>query len=124
MEKLEQEGTIEKIFDTIKFDSGFQKREFIVNTGGDYPQQIKFEVVKDKCETLTQYNKVGDFVNVSFNLRGKEYTNPAGKVMYFTTLAAWKVQKVEADKHLGTEQVTSTVGGKVQDKAEVDDLPF
>ena len=44
--------------------------------------------------------------------------------MYFTTLAAWKVQKVEADKHLGTEQVTSTVGGKVQDKAEVDDLPF
>ena len=124
MEKLEQEGTIEKIFDTIKFDSGFQKREFIVNTGGDYPQQIKFEVVKDKCETLTQYNKVGDFVNVSFNLRGKEHTNPAGKVMYFTTLAAWKVQKVEADKHLGTEQVTSTVGGKVQDKAEVDDLPF
>lgn len=124
MEKLEQEGTIEKIMDTIKFDSGFQKREFILNTGGDYPQQIKFEVVKDKCDTLTQYNKVGDFVNISFNLRGKEYTNKEGKVMYFTTLAAWKVQKVEQNAHLGTEQITATVGGTLKDKVEVDDLPF
>ena len=66
-------------------------------------------------------NKVGDFVNVSFNLRGKEHTNKEGKVMYFNTLAAWKVQKVETDVHLGTEQVTSTVGG-VSDAN--DDLPF
>ena len=122
MEKLELEGTIEKINDTIKFDSGFQKREFVVNTGGDYPQQVKFEVIKDKCDTLTQYNKVGDFVNVSFNIKGREFTNKDGKVMLFNTLSAWKIQKIETDKHLGTEQVTSTVGG-VLDKVE-DDLPF
>ena len=122
MEKLELEGTIEKINDTIKFDSGFQKREFVINTGGDYPQQVKFEVIKDKCDTLTHYNKVGDFVNVSFNIKGREFTNKDGKVMLFNTLSAWKIQKIETDKHLGTEQVTSTVGG-VLDKVE-DDLPF
>jgi len=122
MEKLELEGTIEKINDTIKFDSGFQKREFVINTGGDYPQQVKFEVIKDKCDTLTHYNKVGDFVNVSFNIKGREFTNKDGKVMLFNTLSAWKIQKIEADKHLGTEQVTATVGG-VLDKVE-DDLPF
>jgi len=121
MEKLEQEGTIEKIFDTITFDSGFRKREFIVNTGGDYPQKVKFEVVKDKCDTLAQYNKEGDLVNVSFNLRGNEVTKN-GKTMYFNTLSAWRVQKIQADKHLGTEQVVETVGG-VMDKVE-DDLPF
>jgi hypothetical protein len=123
MEKLELEGTIEKINDTIKFDSGFQKREFVINTGGDYPQQVKFEVIKDKCDTLTQYNKVGDFVNVSFNIKGKEFTNKDGKVMLFNTLLAWKIQKIETDKHLGTEQVTATVGG-VMEKVEDIDLPF
>lgn len=121
MEKLEQEGTIEKIFDTITFDSGFRKREFVVKTSGQYPQLIKFEVVKDKCDTLAQYNKVGDLVNVSFNLRGNEFTKN-DKTMYFNTLSAWKIQKIEADKHLGTEQVVETVGG-VMDKVE-DDLPF
>ena len=123
MEKLELEGTIEKINDTIKFDSGFQKREFVINTGGDYPQQVKFEVIKDKCDTLTQYNKVGDFVNVSFNIKGKEFTNKDGKAMLFNTLLAWKIQKIETDKHLGTEQVTATVGG-VMEKVEDIDLPF
>lgn len=118
MEKLSQEGTIEKIFDTITFESGFQKREFIINTGGDYPQKIKFEVIKDKCEALEKFNKVGDLVNVSFNLRGSEYTKN-DKTMYFTTLSAWKIEKIKEDKFLKTEQVVETIGS-----AADDDLPF
>ena len=123
MEKLQLEGTIEKIMETQTFDSGFQKREFIVNTGGDYPQKVKFEVTKDKCFTASctkwfNCNKVGDVVNVSFNIRGSEYTKNE-RTMYFVTLAAWRVDKVEVDKHLQTEQLTNTVAGEVND-----DLPF
>ena len=44
---MEINGTLEAIFDTKEFKSGFKKREFVVNTGGDYPQSIKMEVVKD-----------------------------------------------------------------------------
>ena len=118
MEKLQLEGTIEKIMETQTFDSGFQKREFIVNTGGDYPQKVKFEVTKDKCDKFADFNKVGDVVNVSFNIRGSEYTKNE-RTMYFVTLAAWRVDKVELDKHLQTEQLTNTVAGEI-----TDDLPF
>ena len=117
MGKLSLEGSIVKMFDTQVFESGFKKKEFVIETIGDYPQMIKFEVVKDKCDNLEQYNKVGDFVNVSFNIRGNEY-----KEKYYVSLSAWKIEKIKTDNHLQTEQVEATVGG-VLDKVE-DDLPF
>ena len=41
-------GVIKLINPTQTFDSGFQKREFVVTTKEQYPQDIKIEVVKDK----------------------------------------------------------------------------
>ena len=38
---MEIKGTIEAIFETKEFKSGFKKREFVINTGGDYPQSVK-----------------------------------------------------------------------------------
>ena len=34
-------GTIEQVFDTQPFTSGFSKREFLVKTDEQYPQVIK-----------------------------------------------------------------------------------
>jgi hypothetical protein len=56
------------IFDTQTFDSGFTKREFVVTTPGDYPQDIKFELIKDKIDILNNY-KPNDDVKVFFNIR-------------------------------------------------------
>ena len=49
---MEIKGTLEAIFETKEFKSGFKKREFVINTGGDYPQSIKMEVVKDNIDKL------------------------------------------------------------------------
>ncbi len=86
-EKLQLTGTILLIGETQTFNSGFQKREFVVDTGGKYPQQIKLEVVKDNCQTLDTYRN-GDAVAVDFNLRGNEYN---GK--YYVNLQAWRITK-------------------------------
>lgn len=78
-------GTVKLIDQTQTFASGFQKREFVITTAEQYPQDVKFEVVKDKCDLLDRH-KVGQSVTVSFNIRGNEYN---GK--YYVSLQAWKI---------------------------------
>lgn len=83
----EASGKIKVINETQNFSSGFTKREFVVTTAVDkYPQDLKFEVVKDKCALLDKF-KVGQDVQVSFDIRGNEYN---GK--YYVNLSAWKIQ--------------------------------
>lgn len=78
-------GVIKLINPTQTFDSGFQKREFVVTTKEQYPQDIKLEVVKEKCAVLDGY-KVGQSVAVDFNIRGSNY-----KDKYYVSLQAWKI---------------------------------
>ncbi len=83
----EASGALKWIGTTQSFPSGFTKREFVVTTGHDkYPQDLKFEVVKDKCSSLDPF-ELGQEVQVSFDIRGNEYN---GK--YFVNLACWKLQ--------------------------------
>lgn len=83
----EANGKIKLISDTQNFPSGFSKREFVVTTGdGKYPQDLKFEMVKDKCAILDNY-KEGSDVKVSFDIRGNEYN---GK--YYVNLSCWKLE--------------------------------
>ena len=83
----ETAGKLKWIGTTQSFPSGFSKREFVVTTAADkYPQDLKFEVVKDKCSILDNFELEQD-VQVSFDIRGNEYN---GK--YYVNLACWKLQ--------------------------------
>lgn len=46
--QFEITGKIKKVFDEMVFESGFKKREFVIETDERFPQEIKFEVLKDK----------------------------------------------------------------------------
>lgn len=82
----EATGKIKLISDTQSFPSGFSKREFVVTTGDSkYPQDLKFEVVKDKCAVLDNFREGQDVV-VNFDIRGNEYN---GK--YYVNLSCWKL---------------------------------
>ena len=86
----EAAGKMKWIGTTQSFPSGFTKREFVVTTAHDkYPQDLKFEVVKDKCPLLDPF-ELGQDVQVSFDIRGNEYN---GK--YFVNLACWKIQSAD-----------------------------
>jgi len=76
MSDYQLQGEIILMADKQTFDGGFEKREFVVDTGGKYPQQIKLELIKDKCALLDGLS-VGQSVAVSFNVRGN--------------LQAWKI---------------------------------
>jgi len=105
-------GSIKVINDTIQVSDNFAKREFVVtDEGGMYPQYVMFQSVQDKCSMLDGY-KVGDTVEVSFNLRGREWVSPSGEVKYFNTLDAWRIEGGQVSKD------------HPKADSEDDDLPF
>ena len=117
---MELTGTIEKIFDTQTYGSnGFKKREFVIGTQEQYPQQIKFEMVQDKCTILDTY-RTGDKVTVAFDIRGREYNEK-----YFVNLQAWKIQK-EGNTAFPIADAPPIESITANDEAEQadDDLPF
>lgn len=88
---FELTGTVKEIFDEQTFASGFNKREFVVTSEADkFPQDIKFECLKDKVELVNNLSK-GDKVKVTFDINGREWN---GK--YFVNLAAWRVDAAGA----------------------------
>ena len=48
---FELKGTVKKVFDQQDFPSGFYKRDFVVTTEDQYPQDIKFSAAKERTET-------------------------------------------------------------------------
>ena len=113
---MEVTGTIKLINETVTFDSGFSKREFVITTDEQYPQDIKLEFFKDKTSVLDNY-EVGQSVTVGFNLRGSEYN---GK--YYVNLQAWKIGHND-----GTEYTIAEARDKARNPQPVeptDDLPF
>ena len=87
----------------------------VLTTNEKYPQDVKFDIVKEKAEQFLQYNKVGDAVEVDFNIRGSEY-----KDKYYVNLTAWKVFKADVEQFTGLKQDAPVV----ESAEPTDDLPF
>lgn len=89
-------GTLKVKNDTVQVSEKFSKREFVLTDASSmYPQDIMFQLTQDKCSLIDAAN-INDTIEVSFNLRGREWTSPQGEVKYFNTLEAWRIEKVGA----------------------------
>lgn len=89
-------GKLKKIDPIVQVSEKFSKREFVLtDESSQYPQDILFQSVQDKCTLLDAFN-IGDVVQVSFNLRGREWTSPQGEVKYFNTMEAWRIEGSQA----------------------------
>jgi single-strand DNA-binding protein len=103
-------GVITLILDTQEVSKSFKKRDFVIETKEQYPQKVIFQVSQDRVHLLDT-RTVGELVDVSFNVRGREWN---GK--YFVTLDAWRIEgEKRSDAHATT---------KPQPNTHQDDLPF
>ena len=85
-------GKLKVVMDEQEFSSGFKKREFVITTDEKYPQDIKFELIKDKCDEILKFS-YGQSIKVSYNLRGNYYEP---KDAYYNSLQAWRLELDEA----------------------------
>lgn len=112
-------GTIKKIFDEQTFGSGFNKREFVLTIeSGRFPQDIKFECVKDKVGLLAEL-KPGATVKVSFDLRGREW-----KENYYVNLNAWKIEPAGAGGDTPAAEDDGPPLSEPPGETVNDDVPF
>lgn len=93
-------GTVQVVFDRVDTPSSngtFSKRDIVVRTNEQYPQDIAVQFTQDKCDLLDMY-KPGEEVTIAYNLRGKPggWTNPQGEVKYFNTIQGWRIQRTQA----------------------------
>jgi hypothetical protein len=125
---MELKGKVKIISDEQNFDSGFNKREFVISTQEQYPQDIKFELFKEKSSLITSF-EVGAEIVVHFDIRGREWNDN-----YYVNLVAWKLEAVGApaaapvqaavDGPPSNDAPFPTVDPVDLDVEEDDDLPF
>ena len=92
---MEIQGRIKTIFATETVgQNGFQKRDLVITTEEQYPNDIIIQFTQQRCDLLNNL-KVGQNVRVHFNLRGREWTNQQGEVKYFNTIEGWKIELIQ-----------------------------
>jgi len=109
-------GKIKAIGETMSFDSGAKKLSFQLDSGEQYNNIYSFDLFKnaDNLQHLDkwlEFNKVGNSVEVEFNIDCREYQ---GK--YYTNLSMWRCENAAKE-----EEPTAVQMG---DDSEGDDLPF
>lgn len=119
-------GKVKLINETKEYGSnGFRKREIVLTTQEQYPQNILVEFIQDRTDLLDIYN-IGDFVKIDINLRGKEWTNDKGEVKYFNSIQGWRIEKVEDEFESQLPPLPTKEDLNISDNtsSEPDDLPF
>lgn len=125
---MEIRGKVHEIGTTEQVTESFKKRDMIVAYAENpqFVEYIRFEATQDRTSIFDNL-AIGQDVEVSFNLRGRPWTNKDGVTTYFNSLVAWRVTKLSDGA-----QPTSSPGYANMPPAPVDisagsdddDLPF
>ncbi|MFT4968809.1 MAG: single-strand DNA-binding protein [Chitinophagales bacterium] len=124
---LDITGKLHKVFETEQKTESFKAREFVIETAGEYPQFVKFQLTQDRCAIVDSF-KEGDALKVHFDLRGREWQEK-----YFTNLNAWKIEGDSGmsqappaqEQNFNQEAAPAApVNNNVDAREDLDDLPF
>ena len=117
---MEVVGVIKVIGSSNQVSEKFVKRDVVITTDEQYPQDILIQFVQDKCDALNNF-KVGKSVKIGINLRGREWVNTKGETVYFNTIQGWQISEVKSDE-VHEAKPFEPVEDLVEQPA--DDLPF
>ena len=123
---MEIVGKIKAKFEEQIITASFKKREFVITTNEQYPQDILMEFTQDKCDLLNKY-QIGQEVKVSINIRGREWINPEGVARYFNTIQAWRIENMAnaaAQAPQGYDNFAPAPPVDTFSNGDDDDLPF
>lgn len=129
---MEIRGKVHEIGETQNVTETFKKRDLIVSYAENpqFVEYIRFEATQDRVSIFDNLS-IGEDVEVSFNLRGRPWTNKEGVTTYFNSLVAWRVTKLA--NTAGAGQPGAASQPTVNDMPPVDisssgsdddDLPF
>jgi hypothetical protein len=120
---MEIKGKVHEVFPTAQVTEALKKRELVVEyvENPQYPEYLKFEAIQDRCNLLDNV-KVGDDVEVFFNLRGRPWTDKTGKKSYFNSMQLWKINILSGAGSAPAPEYAPPAD--ISSAPEDDDLPF
>ena len=110
---MKVKGKVHFIGQTKVVSDKFKSRDLVLMTEDKYPQPLIFQLSQDRTD-LADNIKIGDVVEVSINMRGREWKSPTGEIKYFNTLDIWTMNLVSG----------ATLIAKEDGNENFDDLPF
>ncbi len=78
------------------------------------------EAIQDRCNLLDNV-RLGDDVEIFFNLRGRPWTDKAGRKSYFNSMQLWKINVLSGG---GSNYSAQTVDINSVPVDDSEDLPF
>lgn len=123
---MELKGKIHEISETIQVTETFKKREVVIEYAENpqYPEFIKFEATQERCSLLDNV-KIGDQVEIFFNLRGRPWTDNTGKKVYFNSLQLWRLNALTSNSaNNNLNDSLSSPADFANSSIDEDDLPF
>jgi hypothetical protein len=122
---MELKGKVHEIGALQQVSETFKKRDLIIEYAENptYPEYIRFEALQDKT-ALFDSLKTGDDVEVSFNLRGRPWTDKTGKVSYFNSLVVWRINALTNSAGAAATPQYAPPADVNNAPGEEDDLPF
>lgn len=125
---MELRGKVHEVGAVQQVSDSFKKRDLILYYADNpqYPEYIKLEANQDKVSLFDNLT-VGQDIEVSFNLRGRPWTNKEGVTTYFNSLIAWKITNLQASGSNYAPQGAQTnmpPPVDINDGNDDDDLPF
>jgi hypothetical protein len=120
---MEIKGKVHEVAPTVQVTDSLKKRELILEyiENPQYPEYLKFEAIQERCNLLDNV-KVGDDIEVFFNLKGRPWTDKTGKKTYFNSLQLWKVNVLAGAGASATPEYAPPAD--ISAAPEEDDLPF
>ncbi len=122
---MEIKGRVHEIGAIQQVSETFKKRDLIIEYAENptYPEYIRFEALQDKT-ALFDSLKTGDEVEVSFNLRGRPWTDKTGKTSYFNSLVVWRLTTITGGAATTAAPAYAPPVDLNSAPGEDDDLPF
>ncbi len=105
-------GRIHYVGAMRKVSDKFKSKDVVLLTDEKYPQYITIQFTQEKTELISQ-NNIGEQVEVSINLRGREWKSPTGEIKYFNTIEGWQINEVQNESNIKEQPLECS-----------DDLPF
>ena len=99
-------GKLEKIHDTVKRTETFSVREFVLeitSQNSQYSEHVLFQLTNNRTTLIDQF-RIGQEVAVDFDLQGRKWTNPEGRVVFFNRLNAWRITPFTQGQNMGYQQ--------------------
>ena len=122
---MEIKGKVHEIGALQQVSETFKKRDLIIEYAENptYPEFIRFEALQDKT-SLSDSLKQGDDIEVSFNLRGRPWTDKTGKTSYFNSLVVWRINALTNSAAAAATPQYAPPADLNNAPGEEDDLPF